>query len=60
MCMDDLRRIPLLQDSKLWVKNVGARAHLQQWLLRPEVWRSYDPYEQFTYRGHIDRGDSPS
>ena len=32
---DDFRPMPLFQDSKFWGKNVGARAHLQQWLLRP-------------------------
>ena len=32
---DDFRPITLFQDSKFWGKNVGARAHLQQWLLRP-------------------------
>ena len=35
MCMGDFRLMPLFQDSKLLVKNVGARAHLQHWLLRP-------------------------
>ena len=33
--MGDFRLMPLFQDGKFWVKNVGARAHLQQWLLRP-------------------------
>ena len=35
MCMGDFRLIHLFQDSKYLVKNFGARAHLQHWLLRP-------------------------
>ena len=35
MCMDDFRLVPLFQDNHFCVKNVGAWAHLQQWLLRP-------------------------
>ena len=27
MCMGDFRLMPLFQDSKFLVKNVGARAH---------------------------------
>ena len=39
---DDFRPIPLFQDSKFWGKNVGARAHFQQWLLRPWFSKSND------------------
>ena len=46
MCMGDFRLMPLFQDSKFLVKNVGARAHLQHWLLRPcefiKLWGRYN------------------
>ena len=40
MCMGDFRLMPFFQDSKFLVKNVGARANLQHWLLRPYPNRS--------------------
>ena len=58
--MDDFRPIyiPLLQDSKFWVKKVGARAHLQQWLLRPYLendrWRPFCEKLQTNMKVGID------
>ena len=51
---DDFRSIPLFQDSKFWGENVGARAHLQQWLLRPCRAHVYIGGTQHNYK-HLGR-----
>ena len=56
MCMGDFRLMPLFQDSKFLVKNVGARAHLQHWLLRPclgETNYHTGPEEEGIFSRHI-------